>query len=630
MSFQKPQILWFLLCLAIPIIIHFIQFRKAKTVYFPGIFRLIRAEKAIHRNRQIRHWILLINRLLIFTAIILSFAQPSCNSLNSDKSKLKDLYLWMDLSPSMYTLDESGQTSLEIAKGRIFELLENASNQSNFHFYNHENKRFQQYTKDELKSYVLKINEVKEPMALNEILIKNSNFFNENTNKLLLAFTDRRGLIWDENANIETGNINWIDCNSVGNFNNRFISSAIITDSNTLNVLVDRVNYDYKEEIELNLELDQQFTGSKKLIFDEGQKQVSAEFELQKDFNVYSVKINSDEYPLDDVLFGHKPIPQKIEVFLSKKEGTLLKLFSVLNDKFELNDSLKQNEIRIIDNQPVSGFDSFETKGLKMIIPASKKVSLEKFGIGEWVSDTIKLNEKSFNANWFDAALNKSVNNQTQIPSVLQFWKLESTPVGFETIITTEDNYPVLMAKDQGNGYLLIWLVDWETGMKNLKRSSWFVPVFSQLMQLNNPASNISYGHWGTSNKLSHPLFLNRSLDLPITIKNHNKEWLANLELSSSGEFLPLGFTYEKSGFYKIFVTPTDSFSVGLNIGREESLNFDVLDIENKKLGNLLNGPLNYDAMIKIKENNFNFLYFSLLFILIEFLLLVSVNKTKM
>ena len=177
MSFQKPQILWFLLCLAIPIIIHFIRLRKAKTVYFPGIFRLIKAEKAIHRNRQIRHWILLTNRLLIFATLILSFVQPSCNDVNSDNSQIKDIYLWLDLSPSMYAANESGQTSLEIAKGKISEFLESASNQSIFHFYNYETKRYQQYSKDELINYVLKINEVKEPLLLNEILIKNSNSF---------------------------------------------------------------------------------------------------------------------------------------------------------------------------------------------------------------------------------------------------------------------------------------------------------------------------------------------------------------------------------------------------------------------------------------------------------------------
>ena len=630
MSFQKPQILWFLLCLAIPIIIHFIRLRKAKTVYFPGIFRLIKAEKAIHRNRQIRHWILLTNRLLIFATLILSFVQPSCNDVNSDNSQIKDIYLWLDLSPSMYAVNESGQTSLEIAKGKISEFLESASNQSFFHFYNYETKRYQQYSKDELINYVLKINEVKEPLLLNEILIKNSNIFSDKSNKLLLAFSDRRGRIWDENSKINTDYLTWINCNSLGELNNRFISSATLTDSNTLNVLVDRLNYDEEEEIDLRLELDQKFSGSKKLNFQKGQKQVAVDLFLQKDFNIFSVHINSDEYPIDDVLFGHKPIPKKTGVYLPNKEESLLRLIKVLDDKLELTDSFKQNEIRIINNQIISSLDSLKSEGVSMIIPASEKVSLLNIGVGEWVSDTLKLNEKSFNAKWFDAALNSSISNQTQIPTILEYWKLESAPVGFETLITTEDNYPILLAKNQGDSYLLIWLADWERGMRNIKRSSWFVPIFSQLMLLNKDEKNNSYGYWGKGHKLYHPLFVNHSLDIPITLKNQNKEWLANLEVSSSGEFLPLEFTYEKSGFYKVFVGPTDSFSVGLNIGREESLDFSILDIENKKIGSLLNGPLNYDAIIKARDENYNLLYLSLLFVFIEFLLLVSLNKTKM
>lgn len=630
MSFQKPQILWFLLCLAIPIIIHFIRLRKAKTIYFPGVFRLIKAEKTTHQNRQIKNWLLLLNRLLIFTTIILSFAQPSCNNSGPGKSKIKNIYMWLDLSPSMFTINENGQTSLEIAKSKISNFLENSSSESIFHFYNYDIKRFEQFSSDDLKKYILTINDVKIPVRISDLIISNQLELNEDGNNLLIAFSDRRGQIWDSTSKISTDNLTLIDCNSVGDFNNRFISNAIITDSNTLRITVDRVKFDSKEELEISLELDNQYSGSKKLSFEENQKQIFVDLPIMRNYQTYLVSISSDEYPLDDALYGHKPLPRKMGVYLSRDEPQIRKLIDVLNDKFELDDSLRSNAIRIVEEPVGLNIDSMQNLGLTMIIPASNKLLLSSFGKGEWINDTVQLNEKSFNSSWFDAALSSNVNPQTQLPSVTQYWKFEYIPTGFEALITNEENNPILLARKQEESYTLIWLVDWEKGMNYIKQSLWFVPIFSQLLQLNNISEESTFGIWGNGQKLEHPSFLNHSLDLPVNIVGNDKEWIANLEISPSGEYLPLEFAYEKSGFFKIEVSDSDSFAAGLNISREESLNLELFDLKKNNIGTLIEGNIDQRSIIEMRQSPFNFLYLSLLFILTEILLLVFGNKTKM
>jgi len=628
MAFQKPQILWFLLCLAIPIIIHFIRLRKSKTVYFPGVFRLEKAEKSIHQNRQIKHWLLLINRLLILSTIILSFAQPSCKNNSFQKNKIKDIYIWLDLSPSMYTINETGQTSLEIAKSKLINFLESSPSKSVFHFYNYEIKRFELFSRDNLKEYVLSLNDLKKPVCLSDLIISNELVLNDDN--FLIAFTDRRGHIWNTTSRISQENLSWIDCNSVGDFNNRFISDVKVTDSNSFIVTVDRLNFNSKEDLEIELELDSQFSGSKKIIFEAGQKQIVVDLPIVRNYQNYLVRINPDEYPLDDMIYGHKPISQKIGVYLSKPEPLFKRLIDVLSDKFELDNSLQHNEIIFIDN--LSGYlsDSIQNLGLTVIIPVNNKVSLTDLGDGEWFNDTVQLDKKSFSGSWFEPALSSSLENQTQLPSVLQYWKFESIPAGYDPLITTEDNNPILLARNQEDSYHLIWLVDWNEGMKNLKQSSWFVPVFSQLLQLNNKVAEQSFGIWGNDNKLTHPLFLNHSLDLPINIVGASKEWIANLEISPLGEFLPLDFNIEKSGFHKIKVSERDSFIAGFNLGREESINMKFFNPRENRIGTILDGNLNHGSIIHNSHVEFSFLYLSLLLLITEIIILVFGNKTKM
>lgn len=76
MRFLYPSMLWGLLALLIPILIHLFNFRRHKLVYFSNtaVLRSIHQENA--KTRKLKYWITLLLRCLFIAALVLAFAFP--------------------------------------------------------------------------------------------------------------------------------------------------------------------------------------------------------------------------------------------------------------------------------------------------------------------------------------------------------------------------------------------------------------------------------------------------------------------------------------------------------------------------------------------------------------------------
>ena len=72
MEFVHPEILWGLGALAIPIAIHLLHFRRFKRVRFSQVAFLKDVQRDARATQQIRHWWVLLLRLLAFTALIVA------------------------------------------------------------------------------------------------------------------------------------------------------------------------------------------------------------------------------------------------------------------------------------------------------------------------------------------------------------------------------------------------------------------------------------------------------------------------------------------------------------------------------------------------------------------------------
>lgn len=110
---MHPEILWGLGALAIPIVIHLLHFRRFKRVQFSQVAFLKDVQRDARATQQIRHWWVLLLRLLAFAALITAFAQPTWFA--GDEQSLASstaghtVSIYVDNSLSMEGMGEEGQ-----------------------------------------------------------------------------------------------------------------------------------------------------------------------------------------------------------------------------------------------------------------------------------------------------------------------------------------------------------------------------------------------------------------------------------------------------------------------------------------------------------------------------------------
>lgn len=111
MSFTYPIFLWGLTALAIPIIVHLFNFRKAKRVSFSNVRFLESIKKKNSSNLRLRHLLILFCRLLFIFFLILTFAQPFIPSEEQGLTS-RSVTLYLDNSNSISNITESGASGL--------------------------------------------------------------------------------------------------------------------------------------------------------------------------------------------------------------------------------------------------------------------------------------------------------------------------------------------------------------------------------------------------------------------------------------------------------------------------------------------------------------------------------------
>ena len=134
----RPDILWGLLALAIPIALHLLQLRRFKRVAFSNVSFLKDVKKETQNRHRLRNLAILAMRLLAFAALIMAFADP----VRMPKDAAPDagrqtVPIYLDTSPSMMASGEVGPLIQE-AKQKATSLVEAFSETDRFHVFTSE------------------------------------------------------------------------------------------------------------------------------------------------------------------------------------------------------------------------------------------------------------------------------------------------------------------------------------------------------------------------------------------------------------------------------------------------------------------------------------------------------------
>ncbi len=138
MSFLYPGILYALGLAALPLIIHLINLRRHRKVFFSSLRFLQNIQKQSKRSRKIYEWLLLLARTLLIASLVLAFAGPVIK-----KDKIREnsnLHIVIDNTLSMEGNNENGPVyeQAKMKATEIIDLLDRNSSLS-LHFLAHGN-----------------------------------------------------------------------------------------------------------------------------------------------------------------------------------------------------------------------------------------------------------------------------------------------------------------------------------------------------------------------------------------------------------------------------------------------------------------------------------------------------------
>ncbi|ABG59061.1 BatA domain-containing protein [Cytophaga hutchinsonii] len=102
MTFLNPFFLFGLLAIAIPIALHLFDLQRPKKMIFTNVAFLREIIQQQSSARRLKHWLILLSRILFISFLVLAFAQPIINATSSSKGNQgSNVQVYVDNSYSM-------------------------------------------------------------------------------------------------------------------------------------------------------------------------------------------------------------------------------------------------------------------------------------------------------------------------------------------------------------------------------------------------------------------------------------------------------------------------------------------------------------------------------------------------
>ncbi|MFO8054793.1 MAG: BatA domain-containing protein [Bacteroidales bacterium] len=124
MQFLYPNMLYGLLAVSIPVIIHLLNLQRYKRVYFTQTNLIADLQKQSRRRSDLRHWLVLLMRMLAIAMLVMAFSNPFIVVDDNDISKAENFVsIYLDNSYSMQADNPEGDLLGE-AKAKATALVE--------------------------------------------------------------------------------------------------------------------------------------------------------------------------------------------------------------------------------------------------------------------------------------------------------------------------------------------------------------------------------------------------------------------------------------------------------------------------------------------------------------------------
>ena len=674
MTYQNPQILYFLFAIAIPIIIHLFNFRKHKVVYFSSIRFLKEINEEKKAVSTIKQYLILLSRILAIAAIVLAFANPYIP--NSDNTLFnKNTIIYIDNSFSMDDISEKGRL-LDIAKEKALQIVESESEENNFWIITNNFSSTENINKNKKESekYISSVESSPFVKSKEDIINKISSLISENHTLYLISDFQKSSTIL-ENINTKNTTTKLILVPLEKAINNNisidscYINSPINNLGDNTEITAIITNHSDKDlsEIILSLSLNKKHKTQENIsILATETKKVTLNFVIDKS-GINNGLLSVDDHPItfDDKLYFSFHVKNKINaaVISDKKENnninklyqndesiqyTKLNINQMDYQKMEEQDFVILNEINSLSSGFKNNIISFISGGGIISIIPPKNIDFDQYKIflSELETDyfikndstSIRISSLNKNHELFTNVFNnKTIRKDINLPSIFYHYSLsESKNTIKENIFLMENNSSFLNHYKSKSGEIYLFNSPLSEGCNNFTKHALFVTTFYK-MALNS----------GRLNNLYYTIFSNQSIKLPKThndsenifhLKSDNTDVISQYKSEGNKSYLLIHNQISEAKHYNLTKGEELLSAVSFNYSREESNTeqYKTEELENFIRANNIDNISIFSSLKSITENIKNldknkeywklFILLSLLFITLEILLIKTIK----
>jgi len=648
MSFGSPVFLYGLLALAIPILIHLINFRRYRKVWFTNVRFLAEIKQERQRYSRLKQWLLLTIRLLAIASLVMAFAQPYFPS--SPQTNLQQqqqgVSIFVDNSFSMEAVGSEGKL-IETAKAKAREIALSYKPSDRFQLLTNdfEGAHQQIVSQDEFLKLLEEVHISPASRKISEVVSRQGDLLQASPNlaRNIFLISDFQDATSDF-SNLKSDSLTSyyilpLPANRTGNLyiDTAWFESAIQQPGQLshLHVRIKNTGPDRLEKIPVKLVLNNRQKALASAWIDPG-----AETELILPFTnepggIQSGYLELPDYPIvfDDKCFISYPLVTSVSVLcINQDDGNpyLDALYGTDSAFRFVNANINQisyssfgsfsliilNQINRLSSGLVQELTRFTVNGgtLLTILPAridhqdyrNLFVSLGMPGIEEadtnrLIVSSIQVESQVYNDVFETNELGKvEMPDNADFPVVRFHYPLkQSTGSEIEPLLILQNSEVLLSRKANGKGEVFLLTSPLDLQYSSFPAHLLFVPTFYKIALLSQPRSNLYYTTATndpievTSDTLFHDIVFR------IIQEDSDFEIIPELRFTDGRTMLFPHDQIREAGLYTIFLDKTPLTGLAFNFPRNES---DLTYLDSEKIREILKRK-NIRSLIMLQDN---------------------------
>ncbi len=565
MNFKYPFFLYFILLSIIPVIIHFINFRKHKKILFSNV-KLLQAIK--HKKssyNKLKDIILMLTRMLAISLLAISFAQPFFEKENVISTE-NDIVMYIDNSPSMNNTIKK-VSLLEIAKNQALKLKDNAK--QNIFLINNQDNFAKKVSKSEFENKISEINISYTDYNFQSIMskIKNNNTIK---NPIIYVMSDFQTNAFNSQYLLKDSILNIEYIQILGDQNDNISVDSCWTDPqinvNENNILYVKItnhgNYD-KNKIPISLFLNNKLNSIDNISIKSNQTEIAEiNFSTNKyGWNYGNIKINDHPITHDDEMYFSFNIENKkqiLNIYDDQENKYLYKIFkdddvikyesqniNQLNyNSFQKYNVIVLNEIQNLNNSIIENITQYISQNKTVVILPNKNANIESYNqllrkinieqITDINYNDNNIKKLNLQSNIYKNVFTSDRDGLIEYPTINQYYKTQrSSKVVKEDLIILENEEAFMSKYFYENGEIYFFKSGLSDDFGNFNTNAMIVPTFYNIVLYSFKNKNIYYN---LSNNLTLNVnyIENKNQKFEISNFNNNKVFIPRITNTSN------------------------------------------------------------------------------------------------